>query len=76
MNDEIIEIMRKDLKTGLKKFGNYSFWDKGAEEVCDIDQSIDMLRKLPAAEGAATLEAFCKESAESQAYVQCVDWFS
>ena len=79
MNDKIIEIMRKDLKTGLNKFGKYSFWDKGANEVCDIDQSIDRLRKLSLEEAVATLEAFSKESTESQAYVQCVvgsldDW--
>ena len=70
MSNKVLEHMRKDLNTGLKRFGEYSFLDKGAYEVCDVDSSTELIRSLPAKEAALVLETFCKEGSFHQMYTQ------
>lgn len=40
----------KDIKKGIKKFGEYSYYDEGASAVMDIDKWVSALSALPPVE--------------------------
>jgi hypothetical protein len=67
VNSEVLDFMKSDLAKGLKQFGEYNFYDKGAYEVCEM--AGQKLKTLSAADAAATLEAFSKLSEHSEKYV-------
>jgi hypothetical protein len=46
----------KQLKAALKKFGEYSFDDKGASEVMDLDAICAELRHMPAKDAGEVLK--------------------
>ncbi len=39
--------IKEDLHSAIKDFGEYSFFDKGPDEVMDIDSIVTELEKLP-----------------------------
>jgi len=45
----------KELGVALKQFGEYTFSDKGAEEVMDLESLAEKYKALPAKEAAAVL---------------------
>lgn len=58
MKEALHPLTRKllaELAAALRKFGNYSFDDKGPAEVMDIAPLVNDLRGLPAAEAAQVL---------------------
>ncbi len=46
----------KQLKTALKKFGEYSFLDKGPSEVMFVDPIVAELKKMSAADAGRVLK--------------------
>lgn len=48
--------IRERLNTALKQFGEYSFTDKGAREVMDLNEIVEALNAMPAAKCIAVLE--------------------
>jgi hypothetical protein len=36
----------KEIKTGLKQFGEYSYYDKGAFEVMEVDAFVEKMKLL------------------------------
>jgi len=53
--NSLVDRCKKDLTEGLKMFGTYSFDDKGADEVMDIDELVTMFRKVTATVAAEAL---------------------
>jgi hypothetical protein len=52
----------EQLESALKQFGEYSFDDKGPDEVMDTDAIRSQIDALPAEEAAAVLQALCDHS--------------
>ena len=42
-------------QSALKQFGTYTFDDKGPHEVMELDQFVEVLRKMPANEAAEAI---------------------
>ena len=49
------EILKR-LKSALKQFGTYSFDDKGASEIMDLDSIVAELRHMPAKDAGEVLK--------------------
>ena len=44
------EVIRVGIQTALKQFGSYSYFDKGPEEVMDLDAIVEAAKDTPAKE--------------------------
>jgi hypothetical protein len=70
------------LGEALKHFGTYSFDDKGASEVMDLDDLLEPLQKLPAKEAGTVLLELAKspkyegrgERLASELLLELQDW--
>lgn len=64
--DDVLELHVKrileDINKAIKQFGEYAYFDKGAQEVMDIDSWIYSFRRLPASEAAAVLRSVVDNS--------------
>jgi hypothetical protein len=56
-NDALVKKCLSKLGEALKRFGTYSFDDKGPNEVMDIKELTDEIRRLPAVDAVAVLQA-------------------
>lgn len=72
----------KDLGQALRRFGEYSFDDKGPSEVMDIESLVTQLRNLPAAKAGKILNEVASSnkykgrglSVAAQCVIDMQDW--
>lgn len=69
---EIGNKLIKDLKSALKRFGTYSYYDKGADEVMDINGWMKKLDKLTVKELGTTLSYVLDNHKDSGNLVECI----
>lgn len=56
VSDALVERCLSELGQALKRFGTYSFDDKGPVEVMDLEELIDEIRQLPVEDAVAVLQ--------------------
>ena len=62
----------KDLEIALERFGTYSYYDKGADEVMDINGWMAKLDKLTIKELGTTLSYVLDNHKDSGNLVECI----
>tara|TARA_Y100000389_G_scaffold4207_1_gene4012 strand:+ start:11443 stop:11727 length:285 start_codon:yes stop_codon:yes gene_type:complete len=62
----------KDLEIALERFGTYSYYDKGADEVMDINGWMTKLDKLTIKELGTTLSYVLDNHKDSGNLVECI----
>ena len=68
IGNELIE----DLKYALERFGTYSYHDKGADEVMDINSWMKKLDKLTIKELGTTLSYVLDNHKDSGNLIECI----
>lgn len=69
MNQKVYDDMLKDVSNALKLFGEYTFLDKGPDEVLRVSKHVYAIKALPVEEAASTLMEFAKVSVFAEALV-------
>lgn len=53
---DFVKTANTEYRTAIKKFGTYSFWDKGPSEVMNLSPFVSALREMTAEDAAQKLK--------------------
>ena len=70
--DKLFTEIIEDMHYSLKEYGNYTFWDKGPQEVMDIDKWVSEMKDLSANKAKEFLEKVYDYSKEGSKVANCI----
>lgn len=75
--DATVKNICKEIKEGIHMFGEYTYFDKGADEVVDVNRWVDEFRQLcmegkPEEVGEILIKVMEQDEKYGMLFVQCV----